>query len=276
MSYQITHISDFFNTWAPFSTQAEYDNSGLLVGSQATQVKGILTTLDVTNDVVDESIKLGCNLVVAHHPLIFRKLSRISPDTSVGSILYKLIKNDISVLAVHTNLDAALNGVSFVLADRLSLIDQEFLSHHDADKTHGYGVVGNLPESMSCTSFLNFVCAQLGTTAVRYAGEAEQIHRVAVCGGNGIGLASDAVRMNADAFITADIKYHEYFDFPKLLKVDAGHYETEIHIAGHITKQLEKQFRNLRVITSTVRTNPMNIHQSTDYIKSTTNHPKLP
>lgn len=270
MSYQITHISEFFNSWAPFSTQAEYDNSGLLVGSQTIQIKGILTTLDVTNEVVDEAIKLGCNLIVAHHPLIFRKLSRISPDTSVGSILYKLIKNDISVLAVHTNLDAALNGVSFVLADRLSLVDQEFLTHHDADKTNGYGVVGNLPKTLSRETFLDFVCAQLETSAVRYAGNASQISRVAVCGGTGINLASDASRMNADAFITADIKYHEYFDFPDLLKVDAGHYETEIHIAGHITQQLTKQFRDLTVFTSSVRTNPMYIHHSTDHFKSTT------
>ena len=270
MSYQITHISEFFNSWAPFSTQAEYDNSGLLVGSQTTQIKGVLTTLDVTGDVVDEAIKLGCNLIVAHHPLIFRKLSRISPDTSVGSILYKLIKNDISVLAVHTNLDAALNGVSFVLADRLSLDDQAFLTHHDTDKTHGYGVIGNLPKPISRESFLDFVCTQLGTTAVRFAGEATQINRVAVCGGTGISLASDASRMNADAFITADIKYHEYFDFPDLLKVDAGHYETEIHIADHITRQLTKQFRDLTVITSSVRTNPMKIHHSTDNYNSTT------
>ena len=270
MSYQITHISDFLNSWAPFSTQAEYDNSGLLVGSQTTQVNGILTTLDVTNEVVDEAINLGCNLIVAHHPLIFRKLSRISPDTSVGSILYKLIKNDISVLAIHTNLDAALDGVSFVLADRLSLVDKEFLTYHDTDKTYGYGVVGNLPNQMGRETFLDFVCTQLGTSAVRYAGDASQISRVAVCGGTGISLATDASRMNADAFITADIKYHEYFDFPNLLKIDAGHYETEIHIAGHITQQLTKQFRDLKVITSSVRTNPMNIHHSTDHFNSTT------
>ena len=270
MSYQITHISEFFNSWAPFSTQAEYDNSGLLVGSQTTQVNGILTTLDVTNEVVDEAVKQRCNLIVAHHPLIFKKLSRISPDTSVGSILFKLIKNDISVLAVHTNLDAAQNGVSFVLADQLSLTDQRFLTHHDTDQTHGYGVIGNLPKPMSRDPFLDFVCTQLGTTAIRYAGEATQITRVAVCGGSGISLASEASQSHADAFITADIKYHEYFDFPDLLKIDAGHYETEIHIAGHIARQLTQQFRDLKVITSDVSTNPMNIHHSTTLFNSTT------
>lgn len=270
MSYQITHISEFFNSWAPFSTQAEYDNSGLLVGSQSTQINGILTTLDVTHEVVDEAIQHGCNLIVAHHPLIFRKLSRISPDTAIGSILYKLIKNDIAVLAVHTNLDAALNGVSFVLADRLSLTDQEFLTHHDTEKTYGYGVIGNLPESMSPATFLDFVCNRLGTSAVRYAGKTTSIRRVAVCGGTGISLASDASRLNADAFVTADIKYHEFFDFPDLLKVDAGHYETEVHIAGHITERLLDKFSDVKVITSAVRTNPMNVHHSTDYLNPTT------
>lgn len=270
MSYQVTHISEFFNSWAPFSTQAEYDNSGLLVGSQTTQINGILTTLDVTHEVVEEAIKHGCNLIVAHHPLIFRKLSRISPDTAIGSILYKLIKNDITVLAVHTNLDAALNGVSYVLADRLSLTDQEFLTHHDADKTYGYGVIGNLANAMSPTEFLNLVCNRLGTSAVRHAGEITNIRRVAVCGGTGISLASEAARMKADAFVTADIKYHEYFDFPNLLKIDAGHYETEVHIAAHITRRIQLQFKDLKVITSSVRTNPMNIHHSADYFNSTT------
>jgi putative NIF3 family GTP cyclohydrolase 1 type 2 len=105
---------------------------------------------------------------------------------------------------------------------------------------------------------------------VRHSGKASTIHRVAVCGGTGISLSPNAARMKADAFVTADIKYHEYFDFPDLLKVDAGHFETEIYIAGHITKRLSDQFRDLKVITSSVRTNPMNIHHSTDHIKSTT------
>lgn len=274
MSYQVSHISDYFNSWAPFSTQAEYDNSGLLVGSQTSQVNGILTTLDVTQDVVDEAIAQGCNLIVAHHPLIFRKLSRISPDTSVGSILYKVIKNDLSILAVHTNLDAAQDGVSFVLADRLNLSQQEFLTHHDEEKRHGFGVVGYLTEPLSRASFLDYVCTKLGTTAVRHAGGSDLIHRVAVCGGSGISLAGDAVLKQADAFITADIKYHEFFDHPGLLKVDAGHYETEIHIAEHITRRLSDHFTNLTIITSSVRTNPMSIHHSTDHSNQPHNHQK--
>jgi dinuclear metal center YbgI/SA1388 family protein len=271
MSYQITHISDFFNSWAPFSTQAEYDNSGLLVGSLNNPITGILTTLDVTEEVVEEAINSQCNLIVAHHPLIFRKLSRINPDTTVGSILYKLIRNDISVLAVHTNLDAAQNGVSFALANQLQLQNQQFLSHHDETMTHGYGVVGTLKSSMSSTDFLEYVCLQLDTTALRFSGSTSLISTVAVCGGSGISLASQAVRRQADAFITSDIKYHEYFEHPELLKIDAGHYETEIFVSAHISDQLKKQFSDLHVATSRVRTNPMNIHHSsTPFSKSTT------
>jgi dinuclear metal center YbgI/SA1388 family protein len=267
MSYQVKHISDFFDTWAPFSTQAEYDNSGQLVGSQKHNITGILTCLDVTEKVVHEAIRHGCNVIVAHHPVIFRKLSRIDPDTDQGSLLYKLIRHDIAVLAVHTNLDAARDGVSFVLADQLSLQDQEFLSWHDETKSHGYGVVGNLANEMSAADFLELVCKNLGTNAVRFSGgqDGARVKRVAVCGGTGISLAAAASQKGAHAFVTADIKYHEYFDFPALLKVDAGHYETEFPIAEHLKNRLFKAFPDLEVHSVTTRTNPMLIHVSKDF-----------
>src|SRR5690606_16870898 len=160
----------------------------------------------VTEDVVHEAIRHGCNLIVAHHPVIFRKLSRIDPDTDQGSLLYKLIRQDIAVLAVHTNLDAARDGVSFVLADQLSLQDQEFLSWHDETESHGYGVVGNLANEMSAADFLELVCKNLGTNAVRFSGgtDGARVKRVAVCGGTGISLAAAASQKGADAFVTAD------------------------------------------------------------------------
>jgi dinuclear metal center YbgI/SA1388 family protein len=262
MNIKVYHISEFFENWAPFSTQAEYDNSGLLIGSPNTTVRGILTCLDVTSEVIDEAISTNCNLIVAHHPIIFRRISKINPDTSQGSLIYNLIRNEINVLAVHTNLDAAQNGVSFVLADKLQLQDVQILSFHDEAESRGYGCIGNLNTSMSQSQFLDFVCTQLGTESVRFAGSNDSIRKVAVCGGTGISLASDANKSGADAFVTADIKYHEYFDFPNLLKVDAGHYETEVHIASHLHQLLSNQFKNLLVRTSQVITNPMRIHIS--------------
>lgn len=273
MSKQVRHISDFIESWAPFSTQAEYDNSGLLIGSKNSAITGILTCLDVTESIVDEAIAHNCNLIVAHHPVIFRKLQRIDPDTDQGSLLYRLIRNDISVLAVHTNLDAAHGGVSFVLADRIGLVGQEFLSWHDEEQTHGYGVIGSLRSPLHQSDFLNHICDVLETPAIRFAGSAPQVSRVAVCGGTGISLASVASAKKADAFVTADIKYHEYFDYPGMLKVDAGHFETEIHIAGHLAKRLSEAFSDLHIMTSSVQTNPMKLHISTELNSSNTQKP---
>jgi dinuclear metal center YbgI/SA1388 family protein len=262
MSIRVFHISEFFENWAPFSTQAEYDNSGLLIGSPNASVNGILTCLDVTSDVIEEAISTKCNLIVAHHPIIFKRISKINPDTDQGSIIYNLIRNEINVLAVHTNLDAAENGVSFVLAHKLTLQDVRILSYHDEANTRGYGCIGQLSSPMTQSQFLNFVCSQLNTESIRFSGAQESIQKVAVCGGTGISLANDANESGADAFVTSDIKYHEYFDYPNLLKVDAGHYETEIHIASHLKDLLSSQFSNLPVWTSQVITNPMQIHLS--------------
>lgn len=260
MKITVHHISEFFETWAPFKSQAEYDNSGLLIGSENQPISGILTCLDITEDVVSEAISLKANLIVAHHPLIFNKISRINPDSDQGSLIYRLISNNIAVLAVHTNLDAAQNGVSFVLARTLGLSHTEILSYHDAENRHGYGVIGELPEATSAEAFLDRVCTSLKTVSVRFSGKSDSIQRVAVCGGTGISLASEARKRGAQAYVTADIKYHEYFGYSDLLLVDAGHYETEFPVADHLRKELSEKFPELPVFVTQSVTNPMRVH----------------
>lgn len=264
MIVTIRHISDFFNHWAPFNTQAEYDNAGLLLGTPSQTVTGILTTLDVTHAVVDEAIARGCNLIASHHPILFRKINRIDPATPQGSLLYKLIRNDIAVLAVHTNLDAAQNGVSFVLAHLLGLQHLHILDPHDSEATRGYGVVGNLPEPVPAEVFLSLVCSKLHTPALRFSGPQDQVHRVAVCGGTAVSLASKALSAGAQAFITSDIKYHEYFDLPELLLVDAGHYETEFPVVSHMEQELRRSFASIPVYSTSEVTNPMQIYRASD------------
>ncbi|MCC5926407.1 MAG: Nif3-like dinuclear metal center hexameric protein [Bacteroidetes bacterium] len=261
MSVAVQHISEFFDNWAPFSTQAEYDNSGLLLGSKKQKVTGIITCLDVTERVVDEAISRHCNLIVAHHPLIFRKLSRINPDNPQGALLYKLIQANIAVLAVHTNLDAAQNGVSFVLGELLGIQNPVILSHQNEARTIGFGVFGELETPMQTDIFLQHVCLQLGTTAIRFANDNKisSITKVAVCGGTGVSLAGEARKAGADAYITADIKYHEYFD-AGLLLVDAGHFETESPIISHLQHLLSSQFPQTPVYSTSHSTNPMQVY----------------
>ncbi len=128
MTTKVSHISRFFENWAPQSIKLDYDNVGLLVGHSDKKVSRILTSLDLTEEVIDEAIDLNCDLIVSHHPLIFKGLKSIRSETLQGAAIFKLIRNDISAFAVHTNLDAAVDGVSFVLAKRLGLENIRFLS----------------------------------------------------------------------------------------------------------------------------------------------------
>lgn len=274
MTLNVHHISEFFDHWAPFDTQTEYDNSGLLIGSSKMPVSGVVTCLDVTEQVVDEALSRNANLIVAHHPLIFRKLSRINPDDHQGALLYKLISSGIAVLAVHTNLDAARNGVSFVLAECMGLESLKLLTHHDTDGKTGFGVVGLLPTRMAGPDFLNHICNSLGTKAVRYSAgthtmtegitNSPDISKVAVCGGTAVSLLKDAKKAGADAFVTADIKYHEYFD-PGLLLVDAGHFETEQPVVAHMAAKLSDAFPELPVHPFDEPVNPMQVFISPNF-----------
>jgi putative NIF3 family GTP cyclohydrolase 1 type 2 len=172
-------------------------------------------------------------------------------------------------------LDAAKNGVSFVLADLLGIQNPDFLTHHNEEKTVGFGVYGQLKKSMDLLRFLDHVCKSLGTPAVRYASghhtaeiqndkTPQTIRTVAVCGGTGVSLALAARQAGAQAYITADIKYHEYFD-PGLLLIDAGHYETEIPVVNHLTKVLQNAFPGMLVRSAQTRTNPMHVHIGKDF-----------
>lgn len=272
---KVSHILTFFETWAPQSTKLDYDNVGLLVGSPETGVNRILVCLDVTDAVADEAIELGCDLIVSHHPLIFKKLDRIIPETDQGSVIYKLIRNNVSLLSAHTNLDAAVGGVSFALADCLGLTKTRFLDPDEDNDSTGMGVLGMIADSDGVPSdiFMDRVCEKLGCTTLRYSGEAPIIHKVAVCGGAGVFLLEKAALSGAQAFVTADIKYHDYFHNNKnFILVDAGHFETEFPVVAVMKSKLEKAFPHIEIIITDVKTSPMQVHIST--ISESSNHIK--
>lgn len=338
MMIQVRHISTFLHQWAPPNTKLDYDNVGLLVGDPDREVNRILTCLDVTLDVVDEAIDKGCELIVAHHPLIFNKIDRINPVDEQGKIIYRLIQNNIALIAAHTNLDAALDGVSFVLAEKLGLENCKFLdksyhisrkivlttTHSDSDsvlkmlnyfsaeeahfyevegrkngqRTYeaiidehnvaglkrklkknglldrgsfqvmeiaspsnnvGMGVIGFYRDiGLTQDAFLRKVADALNADAIRFSGSAERIKKVGVCGGAGVSLAGKAIAEGAQAFVTADIKYHDYFiDTEDFLLVDAGHYESEFPVVEALEKELSEAFEELEVYATGVVTNPM-------------------
>lgn len=259
------HILEFFEEWAPQSSKLEYDNVGLLIGDKHQNIGKIITCLEVTSEVVEEAIAEKADLIVAHHPLIFRKLSRVTPSDTTGSLIYRLIKQDISLIAAHTNLDAAYGGVSFVMAERLELHNVRFLKeapqNGNTDSPHndaGFGALGELPEALNTSELLSLISEKLDSRGIRYSGTPDAIKKVAVCGGAGSFLIDEAQRQEADAYITADLKYHDFFtESPTMLLVDAGHYESEVSITETLRDRLKDRFPDLDVFSTNMNTNPV-------------------
>ena len=278
MNVTSRHILGFFEEWAPQSTKLEYDNVGLLVGESVQRVHRVLVCLDVTHEVLDEAESFAADLIVAHHPLIFRKLSRVSPEDETGALIYRLIRRGMGLMAVHTNLDAAWGGVSFALADSLGLQQTAFLkpdavpvadgsvksaeNSGDLPSTRlnatGFGVIGRLPSPLSANTFLKRVGNRLNSRALRYSGSVTEIERVAVCGGSGAFLTEHARQAGVQAYVTADLKYHDFFAADStFMLVDAGHYETEIPVVETICARLAERFPGLVAASARVNTNPV-------------------
>jgi len=358
-------IIKIIEDWAPKSIAWEKDNVGLQVGSLRREVKNILLCLDVDEKVVDEASRKRCNLIISHHPLLFRSFKKLDTEKDRKSrIIEKLIKKDITLYSAHTNLDFTKGGVSFQLAKKLKLTNQKFLlnlssnqnkisvfvptTHADkvADAMHnagagiigeysncsfrtlgtgtfkgseksnpkvgskgkierveevkievlvnsfdvpkviaaikqahpyeevaydvyqlanenvnyGVGVIGELSKELSVNQFLNYVSKSLRIKNLRFShGAKSKVKKIAVCGGSGSDLLDIAIKNRADAFVTADVKYHTFQDAEnEILLVDAGHYETEIPALDEIKNRIEKSITDkIKVYKYAGTTNPI-------------------
>ena len=231
---QIGELIHYLHTIAPPHFQEDYDNSGLLIGNTNTHISGVLVSLDVTETIIDEAMSLGCNVIVAHHPIIFKGLKRFTGVNYVERTVIKAIKNDIAIIAIHTNLDNMyLNGVNTKIADKLHLKNQTILSpkqnafYHDMPV--GAGMVGELETAMKSVEFLAYLKDKMELQVIKHTALCkESIQKVAVCGGAGGFLLQAAKNTGADIFITSDYKYHEYFDADgSIIIADIGHFESE-------------------------------------------------
>ncbi|MDR3625545.1 MAG: Nif3-like dinuclear metal center hexameric protein [Ignavibacteriaceae bacterium] len=360
-------IIKYIEEWAPKEIAWQKDNVGLQIGSVDRKIKNILLCLELTNEVIDDAIKKGCNLIVSHHPLLFSPLKRIDLQNDKNSkLIERLIKKDITLYSAHTNLDFTKGGVSFELAKVLKLKNIDFLSRAKSNqyklavfvpaeyiekvadaifeagggkiggynncsfrtsgtgtfkgsansnpaigemgkyekvnevklevlvdswkvkqvlaalfKSHPYeevaydiyplensgnygaGAIGELESPLSKTDFLKFISTQIKVKNFRYVDcPKNKIKKVAVCGGAGSDLLNEAIYANADAFITADIKYHLFHDAKgKILLVDAGHYETEIHSLNELKRRLTHFIginnSNIKIFKFNGSTNPI-------------------
>lgn len=363
---KISELTNYLEQIAPLSYQESYDNSGLIVGDPNQEISKALVTLDCTEDVVDEAIRKGCDIIVAHHPIVFKGLKKFNGKNYVERVVLKAIKHNIALYAIHTNLDNVLGGVNSKIAEKLGLANTAILSpktgllkqlsvyvprshveavrsalfeagagaigqydecsyntagygtfrglaganptvgevgqqerveetkievvypafkerailvamyaahpyeevaHHiltteNAIHAVGSGIIGNLPKGMPELEFLAYLKDKLKLKVIRHTQFLEkEVNRVAICGGAGGFLLKDAKRSGADVFVTADYKYHEFFDAEEeIIIADIGHFESEQFTQELLMEIIRKKFVNFAVLLTEIDTNPINYY----------------
>lgn len=236
---------------APRELAFHWDNVGQLLGDPEQEVSRVLVALDITETVADEAIAAGCQLIVAHHPVMncrWLPVQSVRSDTPQGHLLLKLLLNGISAICMHTNLDAAEGGVNDCLAEALELIDPGPLNWGEERLCR----VGTLKEPMTLETFARFVCEKLDCNGVRWSGKGGMVHRVAVGGGACADSQDAAIAVGCDTFVTSDIKYHDFLDAAGkgINLIDAGHFPTEDPVCKKIVSYLTGQFPELVVTKS--------------------------
>ena len=269
-SVKIYQVVDALEHYAPLPLQEGYDNAGLQVGlTEAVEVSGALLCLDVTEAVVDEAIRKGCNLIVSHHPLIFRKLARISDENYVQRTVRKAIKNDITIVSMHTNMDAAMGGVNFKIAVKLGLRNLRFFGgEKEIDGVKGgEGVIGEITDETD-TLHADGIAADDLVLMLRERFQAEcvqcnqllrrPIRKVALCGGAGSFLLDAAIAAGADAFITGEMHYHEFFGHEQEIQICViGHYQSEQFTSEIFRSIITEKCPGVKCEISEINTNPI-------------------
>lgn len=245
--------------WALPSYAENYDNVGLLVGDYEEEVRGVLINLDLTEAVLEEAIQKDCNVILTHHPIWFLPKKRLIPIDYTSRIIRMAIQANLNLMAMHTNLDNVLSGVNAKIAQKLGMQVEGFLQPKNLTGVNiGSGMYGILDRTYEKKDFLQWVKETFRVPCLRYSDTVKTtIQRIGICGGAGSFLIPEVARLNLDAFITADISYHKFFDNEgKFLLIDAGHYETEQYTSELFLEFLKKN-TNFAVHLSNIHTNPI-------------------
>jgi dinuclear metal center YbgI/SA1388 family protein len=257
---KIKQVLSALERFAPLPLQESWDNAGLQLGLTEAEVSGALLCLDVNEQIVDEAISKGCNLIVSHHPLLFHGLKKITGADYVQRCVIKAIKHDIVIVSMHTNMDNALDGVNWKIAERLGLTECRFFVPKTVDGIEaGSGVVGLFREPVQARDFIALVkerfqvdCALCNELLQR------PISKVAICGGAGDFLLPDAVGEGADAFITGEMHYHQYFGHEQQIQICViGHYQSEQYTSEIFRDIIQKDCPGVRTVLAETNTNPI-------------------
>jgi len=260
---KVQDICTLLEDFAPLAYQEPYDNAGLILGKPDMQLTGVLVCLDVSESVIDEALGLGFNMIVSHHPLIFKGIKTLTGNGHVEGCIIKSIKNDLAIYSGHTNVDSVIDGVNGKIAEKLGLRNICILAPENSEsgiyEQHGFGIVGELEKQMDENEFLNFVKAVLNCKYLRHSSLiGKPIIKVAVCGGSGSEYLVNAKKEGATVFLTGESRFHEYFtEGMGIMLVDAGHYETEQFTKELFFELISKKFPTFAVRISTVEKNPV-------------------
>lgn len=247
---KLLNIINELEKFAPYKlSESDWDNSGLQIGNVEDEITGILLCLDVTDEIVSYAVDYKLNLILSHHPLLFKGVKSIHYNNYKGKLLIDLIRTQINVFSMHTNLDAATLGVNYALSELLGFENRSVLHITKIEENspnptiYGYGTVGELPDSIHLNELAKHIADKLQAASLRYCGQpSKEIQKIAICGGSGSSFITDAVDSGADVYITGDIGHHDAQEALEqgLAIIDAGHFDTEKHVLPHLKKYLEE------------------------------------
>ncbi|MBE7017360.1 MAG: Nif3-like dinuclear metal center hexameric protein [Ruminococcaceae bacterium] len=254
---KVRDIRDFYDSIAPFYMKYDFDNIGILVGFPENAVKKVLVALDITDDVIEEAINYGAELIVSHHPLIFEPLKRITFDDIKGRKIIKMIQNGISAICLHTNMDSASGGVNDALMSALGVKNPEILcphGNHPDGAPYGISRIGCLEKAYELNDYLSLIKTNLSANGLRYVSGGKNVYKIACCGGAGAGDMFKAVEMGCDTYVTSDLKYDHFLTAKEmgLNLIDADHFCTENVIVTVLRDKLLEKWPDLNVQISKV------------------------
>jgi len=256
---KVKDIASVIEDFAPKKLQESYDNAGLQIGDPEMDVSAALLCLDVTEEVLDEALERHCNLIVSHHPLLFKGLKEVTGKTSTERIVIRAIKENVAIYSAHTNLDSAWEGVSHEIAHILNLKNIKVLDPKEGNPETGLGVVGDAQPTPKI-EFLRNLKEAFKVKCLRYSSQSPQlvVRKVAICGGAGASLIKAAIDSGADIIITGDVKYHDFTTYDlDIIIADIGHYESELCTKKIFSRIIREKYPDFVTYFAESETNPI-------------------
>lgn len=250
---KLKELTNYLEINFPVNISEEWDNVGLLVGKKEQETKKILISLDVTDKVIDEAIKIKANLIITHHPLIFKSIKKITDETILGKKILRLIENKISVYTMHTNLDSGKNGLNdFLGEDILGFENGKILNKNEKNKTeYGIGRVYRLENSILLSDLIHKIKEKLNIKNINLISKnkIKEIKKIALINGAGSSFWKEAKKQGADILITGDIKYHDALDASEnsFILLDIGHYESEAIFTKYLKKIISQKYDDVEI-----------------------------